>query len=205
MINKISDYQNVLIFILESYGYKIENLSFLGSGGEGVVFSTNAYIFKYFLNGIHTFSNENLAFIKRKFINNPNISCVRQLSDIICDSDEVIFVAPKEDYSSYNGGDVESVLEILVDCKKNNYIFTNFHPKNLMYDTNGKLKIIDIGRSLEPFNKNGYQNMIRRAYLSVYFYERTDLTKLMSSIHLKNNLEEFDEIDKFIGLLNKKL
>lgn len=205
MIDKISDYQNILTEYLESYGYETENLSFLGSGGEGVVFSNNLYIFKYFLNGIHTFSNENLEFIKQQFLNNQNISCVRQLSDIICDADEVIFVTPKKEYSPYIGGDEDSVIEILADSKQNNYIFTNFHPKNLMYDSNSKLKIIDIGRSLEPFNENGYQNMIRRAFLSVYFYQRTDLTELMSSIHQSGNLEELKEIDIFEKKLYYKI
>jgi hypothetical protein len=77
----------------------------------------------------------------------------------------LIFVTPYDLYSPLLGGDEESVLEILADAKSNDYIYSNFHPKNLMYDSGHNLKIIDIGRSLEPYNENGYQNMIRRAYI----------------------------------------
>jgi len=204
MITDISDCQEILSGYLESYGYDTENLTLLGCGSEGAVYSTNSHIFKYFFEGKQTFSGENLAFITRKFLNNVKISGVRQLSDIISDGEAVIFVTPYEVYSPYTGGDTESIIEILVDSKQNNYIYTNFHPKNLMYDRSHKLKIIDIGRSLAPYNQNGYNNMVRRAFLATYFYQRSDLSELMSAIHLSGELEELKGIDNFLEILYEK-
>ena len=74
MINEISKCQNILTEYLESYGYETDNMALLGHGSEGVVFSTDAYIFKYFFNGIQTFSEEKLTFIRGKFVSNENIS-----------------------------------------------------------------------------------------------------------------------------------
>lgn len=204
MITDISDCQKILPGYLESYGYETDNLTLLGSGSEGAVFSTKSHIFKFFFEGMKTFSGENLAFITRKFLNNAKISGVRQLSDIINDGEVVIFVTPYEAYSAYEGGDAESIIEILVDSKQNNYIYTNFHPKNLMYDSNHKLRIIDIGRSLACYNQNGYNNMVRRAFLTTYFYQRSDLSELMSSIHQSGYIEELNDIDNFLEIVSEK-
>ena len=126
------------------------------------------------------------------------------MSDIINDGRVLVFVTPFESYTPYNGGDEGSILEILVDSKLNNYVYTNFHPKNLMYNSSHKLKIIDIGRSLEPYNEKGYGNMIRRAYLSTYYSQRSDLTELISSLSRSVEVRELKGIDKFQEILEAK-
>jgi hypothetical protein len=190
---------------LANYGYNPEHLKLLGYGSEGAVYSTNTHIFKIFFEGVKTISQEKLAFISKKFHANKKIAGVRQLSDIINDQDVLIFVTPYEPYTPYQGGNEEQVLAILVDAKRNDYIYTNFHPKNLMFDACHRLRIIDLGRSLEPYNENGYGNMIRRAYLSTYFFQRTDLVELMSSLQCFGDVKELTEIDTFLEKLSSRL
>jgi|GEM_PF-4068990 len=204
MINSLSGSSKILTRVLKNYGYNPENLKFLGTGSEGAVYSTDTHIFKFFFDGKDAISEEKLEFVSKKFRANKKISGVRQLSDVICDQNVLIFVTPFELYTQYSGGDEDQVLAILADAKYNEYIYTNFHPKNLMYDSHSKLMIIDLGRSLEAFSENGYDNMIRRAYLSVYFYKRSDLEKLMSSLHCTSDLSELNEIDKFLKKLSSK-
>ncbi|HVP97624.1 hypothetical protein [Methanoregula sp.] len=205
MINIQVECPKILARSLVSYGYTTENLKLLGNGSEGAVYSTNTHIFKIFFDCRKTISEEKLAFISKNFRANEKISGVRQLSDIITDHDVLIFITPYESYTPYRGGDVENVLAILVDAKHNDYIYTNFHPKNLMYDTSHKLRIIDVGRSLESYNENGYGNMIRRAFLSTYFFQRSDLVDLMSSLHRPGEVRELIGIDKFLEKLSSKL
>jgi hypothetical protein len=205
MIESSSDYSRVLIPVLNKYGYSPKNLTLLGTGSEGAVYSTTTHIFKFFFKGNNTISKEKLEFISKKFRHNKKISGVRQLSAIINDRDMLVFVTPYEVYTPYQGGDSEQVLAILVDAKCNEYIYTNFHPKNLMYDSRHKLRIIDLGRSLESYNENGYDNMIRRAYLSTYFSQKSDLVKLMSSLHHSVDLKELHGIDAFLKRLSVKI
>ncbi|WP_342675922.1 hypothetical protein [Methanofollis sp. UBA420] len=204
MESKISDCQKKLAEFLEFSGYDPDNLTFLGYGSEGAVFSTHSYIFKYFFKGAMTFPDGRLEFILQKFLGNKKISGVRQLSDIICDGKTVVFVTPYEEYGPYTGGDAENILDILVDSKINNYIFTNFHPKNLMYDSDHNLRIIDVGRSLAPYTDKGYQNMVYRAYLTTYFYQRPDLSELMSSLHRPGFIKELDEIGIYMTPLDNR-
>ena len=160
--------------------------------------------FKFFFNGHSSFSEGELPFISQKFLNNPHISGVKPLSTIIKDNNVLIFVSPHDEYHPYQGGDVEKIINILLDAKKNRYIFTNIHPKNLMYDSSQNLKIIDLGRSLAPYNENGYQNMVYRAYLSTYFHHRNDLQDIMSSIHKSTIPRELDGVDFFFKLIYDK-
>jgi len=205
MESKISDCQKKLAESLEFYGYNPNNLTLLGYGSEGAVFSNHSHIFKYFFKGSMTFPDGRLEFISQKFLGNETISGVRPLSDIICDGKKVIFVTPYEEYSPYTGEDAENILAILVDSKINNYIFTNFHPKNLMYDSGHNLRIVDLGRSLAPYTDAGYHNMVCRAYLTTYFYQRSDLSELMSSLHRPIFLKELNKIDIFMAILDNNL
>ena len=117
----------------------------------------------------------------------------------------MIFITPYEEYYHYKGGDVDNIIKILVDSKKNNYIFTNFHPKNIMYDKVMNLKIIDIGKSLEPYEENKYQNMVCRAFLSTYYFERHDLTDMMSAIHKSSPIKELNDMNQFLKFLYNEL
>lgn len=205
MESLLSASQETLVEYLDLNGYNSNHLTLLGFGAEGAVFSNKTHIFKFFFMGHMTFPDNRLEFISQTFLKNKKIFGVRTLSDIICDEKTVIFVTPYEEYFPYAGENVEEILAILADSKKNNYIFTNFHPKNIMYDSSKNLKIVDLGRSLAPFTDDGYQNMVYRAYLTTYFYHRPDLTELMSSLHQSEFLKELDKIDIFIALLERNL
>ena len=201
----ISKIQKKLSENLKSNGYNHKNLILLGSGSEGAIFSNGYYTFKFFFEGITALTQENLSFIMNNFVNNKKISGVRLLSDIIHDGKDLIFITPYEEYHHYKSGDVENIMKILVDSKNNNYIFTNFHPKNIMYDKDMNLKIIDIGKSLEPYEENKYQNMVCRAFLSTYYFERRDLTDIMSAIHKSSPPKELTEMNRFLNLLYDEL
>lgn len=189
---------------LEMNGYKPGNLTLLGRGSEGAIFSNGMHIFKYFFNGPSTLSEEKITFISQKILCNHLIFGIKPLSNIIHDKNNLVFVSPYDEYCPYRGGAVEKIVNILLDAKKNRYIFTNFHPKNLMYDSSQNLKIIDLGRSLEPYNENGYQNMVYRAYLSTYFSHRNDLQDIMTEIHKSTSLQELEGVDCFIKLIYDK-
>ncbi len=72
---------------------------------------------------------------------------------------------------------------------------TNVHPTNLIVTVFG-LVFIDIGNSVKPLNDNLWAQMVRRAYLSFKFPDRSDLKDLMT----RSINEHISEL-KGIGLL----
>lgn len=162
-------------------GYHWKNIQLLGYGKEGYVFSTEDHIFKYIPNGVNLISRENLTFLEKTILKNECIQGIRPLSEIIEQKTDLIFVSPYIKYTPYLGGNPKATLTLLADAIHNGYTHTNFKPENIMYNADGRLQLIDIGRDLQPFNASQYQNMILRAYLTTYFTHHPDLKQLLSS------------------------
>jgi SAM-dependent methyltransferase len=50
-------------------------------------------------------------------------------------------------------------------CKRNDFVFTNIKPSNFIQTSSGAIKLIDYGKSFEPFNQEKFINTIKRAFL----------------------------------------
>ncbi len=83
-----------------------------------------------------------------------------------------------EESRPYLGGYGPALIALLQDLDRGGWVHTNLAPKNLRLTEKG-LQIIDIGKSLEPATPLGQERMVRRAFLSWRFSNRTDLTALL--------------------------
>ncbi len=169
-----------LLSILRNADYPQKSIRLLGYGKEGYVFATDDYIFKYIPNGLNLIPDGNLAFLEKTILRNEHIKGIRPLVDIIKQKNDTIFVSPYNEYTPYSGGNPKATLSILADARRNGYVHTNFKPENVMYTTDGRLQLVDIGRDLQPFNKTWHENMILRAYLTTYFPHHPELKNFLS-------------------------
>lgn len=203
-ISPPSKYLKRLVQLLTISEYDGNNLRLVGFGSEGFVFVSPTHIFKYFPEGRRILGDD-LKFIQDNILQNKNISGLRALSQIIEHDDEIIFISPGETYTPYIWGDESGTLRILQDAKMNGYVHTNFKPANLMYDSQGNLRIIDLGRDIRPYDESLYKNMALRAYLTTYFAHKKNLPEILSAIHKEKDIDELKGSYKYISELTRLL
>ncbi|MCZ2356771.1 MAG: NADAR domain-containing protein [Bacteroidia bacterium] len=155
------------IEIIETHRKNIENyfniqseLKLLGSGAEGTVFTDYKFVYKSFL-GI--FDHE-WSFLKEKstcfgkndmlyeidFFENDNFKIIRYEYQ---PSKPLVEINPS------------SLIEFLKFSKLNNFVFVNIKPNNFIQTLSGQVKLIDYGRSIEPFTEENLQNATKRSFL----------------------------------------
>jgi glycosyltransferase involved in cell wall biosynthesis/SAM-dependent methyltransferase len=172
-------------------------LSYVGHGHEGAVFTDGTNAYKYFYAGRANFQDGRLDVIRDRVLNNPALCHICRLKDIIEEEGELIFVLSYEKGVEYSGGYLEDILSVLADCRDAGIAFTNFHPRNFVV-SGGKLKLVDIGDSIVPYNDSEFLQMCRRAYLMYRWHFRTDISDVMSIALFDGNLPELCGFEYFL-------
>lgn len=135
-------------------------LRLLGKGAEGMVFTDELLVYKSF------FDIEPFHWLRLKELSSSFKHCALL--------HEISFVeGPNERIACYHyepSGpmlhvDLNSWLGFLRFQRSHGFVFTNIHPKNFIQLNTGQLKVIDYGKSFEPFREDLFRNMIKRAYL----------------------------------------
>lgn len=89
-----------------------------------------------------------------------------------------VITYPFEDGELYAGGSTADVVSMLRECRAAGIVTTNFHPKNLLC-TKGGIRLIDYGSDIRPYSERGFLSMVQRAWLTLRFHRREDLSELM--------------------------
>lgn len=76
------------------------------------------------------------------------------------------------------GSRAADIIGILRECRAAGVVTTNFHPKNLL-TTKAGVRLIDYGSDIRPFTEDGFRAMVQRAWLTLRFHDREDLSALM--------------------------
>jgi len=174
-----------ILMILQDNNYDSANLQCIGTGKEGETFETEKMLFKYFPDKA-IIPETTLNFIKEHILGNQKIQCLREITEILETETELVFVSPNKHCSPYKGGDENGTLQILEDAYRNGYVHTNFKPDNLMYAERKILKLIDVGRDVVPLTDSLFKNMVERAFLTTYYSDSPNLTKMVSALHTEN-------------------
>lgn len=169
------------------FGLK-KHLRKLGSGAEGIAFTDENFVYKTFYNIL---DNE-WSFLKEKS------SCFSEsswLEKVECfENGEQRFIRyPFHNFKAFNKVEPTEIISFLKFCKANEFVFTNINPKNFIQTHLGRVKLIDYGKSFEPYTEEKLLNSTKRAYLLWKFPTMSSDTfqKFTSRI---NNGEEPDEI-----------
>jgi len=170
----------------------------LGSGGEGIAFTDESFVYKSFYN----IPDANWIFLKEKS------SCFSQSS--LLDSVE-FFETPRNKFVRYpfhsfkplSYVEPKEIISFLKFCKANQFIFTNINPKNCIQTLSGQIKLIDYGKSFEPFTEEKLLNTTKRAYLLFKFptMKNDAFQKFTAIINSGENPNEISGWEEFYNQL----
>lgn len=152
----------------------------LGSGAEGVVFTDEILVYKSYYN----IPISDWTFLKQKSICFSNHSI---LESIECfEVDEMKFVRyPFHQFKPLLKIVPSEIISFLKFCKVNEFVFTNINHKNFIQTLSGQMKLIDYGKSFEPYTEEKLLNATKRAYLLWKFprMDNNSFQKLTSQIN----------------------
>ncbi len=135
----------------------INTLRLLGNGGEGVVFTDKKYVYKYFFNTI-----KNLDFLKtiakQLYLNEQLYSL-----EFFEMNGKTVIRYQYEKSEPYKGGHEREFAEFLRFAKDNGFVFDNYKKDNFVV-VNGKLKLVDYGKSFLPYSEELHEKSITRVF-----------------------------------------
>lgn len=193
-ITEISEDENNYIEMLKLYFGINKKLHKLGSGAEGIAFTDDVYVYKCFFNILESEWN----FLKTI---SSNFGDCDILERIECHQ-QGGYRFIRYQFHLFNQVevvDIPKLVSFLKFCKANQFVYTNFKPDNFIQTEIGNLKLVDYGKSFEPFDGDKFLNSIKRAFLLHRFpsLSNNEFQKLASKI----NKNEFpNEISGWEGL-----
>lgn len=167
----------------------------LGLGGEGVVFTNEAHVYKV-LDLLKRRSNhDTAAFLRNLQAGETAPRHVPPLLAVEEQDGELIVAYPFEPSEPYAGEHGPDLIALVRECKAAGFVCRNMHPKNLRVTATG-LRLIDFGADLRPFTDAGYRSMAERAWLSWRWPHREDLDVLMRRALTDKTLAELDGFER---------
>ena len=133
------------------------SLRLLGNGGEGVVFTDESYVYKYFFAPL-----KNIDFLKRAADVFHLSGQLYPLEFFEIDGATVIRY-PYENSQPYTGGHAREFAEFLRFIKENGIAYDNYKKDNFVV-ANGKLKLVDYGKSFLPYSEELHTKSVKRVY-----------------------------------------
>ena len=134
----------------------------LGSGAEGFVFTDEKFVYKIF---------SEMSDDTWKFLNEKSVCFARNplLNEIDCfENNKYRFIryhyVPFKKVEKIAPSDIVTFLKL---CRDHDFCYTNIKPENFIQTEKGAIKLIDYGRSFEPFTLDKFVNSIKRAFLLI--------------------------------------
>ncbi len=159
-ITEISENEEVYRNHLEQHFGLNKKLQKLGSGAEGIVFTDDIFVYKCFFNILDSewnfLKSKTECFISSEFL--EKIECFEP-------TDFRFIRYPYYNFKPLENITVSQLSAFLKFCKQNEFVFTNIKPGNFIQTNSGVVKLIDYGKSFEPFNQDKFINSIKRAFL----------------------------------------
>ena len=186
-----------------SAAYGVKDLTFLGAGEEGVVFTDGRLAYKYFHYWKAGAREERITFLQSLV---GKLSGYRPLPDLLevgRRGESVVAVYPYEAGSAYEGGHLDGLLTLLREAREAGIACRNIHPDNLLVTTSG-LKLVDYGSDMVPLDDSEFEQMCRRALLTYRFPFRSDLKRLMTESLANSLLPELAGLDQFRRALDAR-
>jgi hypothetical protein len=196
--------------LIKQYFELKTDIKFLGSGSEGIAFTDNTWVYKSFFN----MPIKDWDFLKEKSATFSNCSFLEKI-DCIEKGDNKFIRYPFHSFQTLQAVNENEIIQFLKFCKKNQFVFTNIAPKNFIQTLSGQMKLIDYGKSFEPFTEEKFINSIKRAFLMFRFPKMLDddFKKVTAKINIGEIPNEIDDWQIFHnkvlnsqnGLLKKTL
>lgn len=194
---KMSDNDLIQAKIGKMFNLPEGALRLLGNGGEGVVFTDESYVYKYFF-----VSLDNIDFLKK-------VSEFFRLNEHFYPLDffetdgTTLIRYPYEKSEPYKNGYVREFADFLRFAKKNGFVFDNYKKSNFII-ANGKLKLIDYGKSFLPYSEELHNKSIKRVYEMLrYPFLSEDEFRQIIHRYYQNDTEFIDDgCELFAAIVN---
>lgn len=165
------------------FGLTENSLRLLGNGGESIVFTDGRHVYKYFFVGLNNYDSlrEMSACFGR---------CDRFYTLEFFDVDgKKVIRYPYEDSEPYKGGHARELAELIAFAKANGFAYDNYKPSNFIV-VDGRLKLVDYGKSFVPHTEELYLRSIERVYQMLrYPFLSEDEFKQLICRSYKNDAE----------------
>jgi len=176
--------------------FAITDLSILGMGSEAIVLTDGKHVFKIIDYWKTRLPDEQIRFLQESCGYWDGLLGLYSLESVTRDGTNIVITYLYEKSIPYLGGYQEQVIDLLHSCSKAGIVCNNIHPKNLI-KTPTEVKLIDYGSDIRPWTDLGFEHMARRAYLTIYYAERTDLKSLMQQSLRTTNFPEMEGYEAF--------
>ncbi|MBU1239997.1 glycosyltransferase [Myxococcota bacterium] len=171
----------------------IHELRLLGHGAEGVVFTAENKVFKYF--------DARVTNLKSLVGRWKNTKVLYPLKEWIEDGIHAIIVYEYEEGTPYQGGHGASLVKLLRECREAGIACRNIHPANLLVTENG-VRLIDYGSDIRPLSDAEFEQMARRVWLTWRWHHLDNLKDLMRKALTADNLPELDGYQRLLDAVN---
>jgi len=196
-VTNVSESKDKHQLLIEKYFELKTSVAFLGSGSEGIAFTDNTWVYKSYFN----MPVKDWHFLKEKSASFSNCSLLEKI-DCFEKGKNKFIRYPFHSFQSLQTVNENEIVQFLKFCKANQFVFTNIAPKNFIQTLSGQMKLIDYGKSFEPFTDEKFINAIKRAFLMFRFPKMIDSD--FKIITAKISIGEIpDEIEGWTGFYNQ--
>lgn len=175
--------------ILEELG--VQDVVYLGQGREGVVLRLGETVYKVFDAWSHTDRLHGEPRL-RSLAAGPRIGELPRIVALRVHPVALVMESEWEPTGQYAGGHGPALASALRALVEAGWVHSNLAPRNMRVGRAG-VRLIDLGRSLEPATAQGAMVMARRAHLSWRFGARSDLDLLLA------RAREDDDFPELVG------
>lgn len=175
------------------FGLK-KHLRKLGSGAEGVAFTDENLVYKSYYN----IPESDWKFLKEKSACFSQHSLLEAIECFETAGNKFVRY-PFHQFKPLQKVQPTEIVSFLKFCKANDFVFTNINPKNCIQTLSGQMKLIDYGKSFEPYTDEKLLNATKRAFMLWRFpkMDNDNFQKLTARINVGEEPDEIKGWEKF--------
>ena len=178
-------------------------LTVLGCGMEGVALSDGKHVFKVFDYWWKSSSDISAPARLRSLVGKwKDTRCLYPILDFHEDGHRAVLVYPFEQSQPYIGGHGPGMVELMAECWCHGVVCRNIDPDNLRV-VGGRVRLIDYGSDIWPFDAGEFVTMCQRAWLSYRWANRPNLAQIMRGALKDDRIPELDGFDRFFEAVRR--
>jgi GT2 family glycosyltransferase len=170
----------------------------LGKGSEGIAFTDNISVYKSF----YDIAEKDWRFLRSRSICFGDHPFLEKLE--LFESGVHRFIKyPFHLFKPISSISLDQLVSFFRFCKTNDFIFTNICPKNCIQTIDNNFKLVDYGKSFEPYNLEKFINSTKRGYLLYKFpkMEQIEFEKITAKINCGEIPKEIVDWQHFYNLI----